>query len=153
MGETSESPERVKFSYKGAAEKIRHLYTNHPEMSRSEIARRAKCDSSNVTKVLKRFLGNRISDAEHRSFADNKAEVFERMQHRMLGSITDKSLQKASPLQLTTAVGILEDKLRTIRGQASSYNVTALLDLVEQAKMIRDARPALEAPTTVTDSK
>lgn len=138
--ETYTDTPRAKRSYKGAAVKIRQIYAKNPDLSKTAIAKMADCTKGNVSTVLKRYLGSSISEAEHRDFADNKADRLEQLQTRIVGSITDEDLKKASLLQKSTAFGILEDKVRTIRGQASSYNVTALLDLVESAKAIRDGR-------------
>lgn len=102
----------------------------HPELSHSQIARRVGCSPSNVTCVLKTFLGKN-SDAQLADFQDNKADIYDAIQHRVLASITDKKLGKTGVRDAVVAAGILEDKARLVRGQATGINVTVLMDVVE----------------------
>jgi hypothetical protein len=109
----------------------------YPEMSEGQIAKRVGCDPANVHRVLKRFLGDGITEQDHEAFKDNTAEIFDRMSHRMLMSITDEDIAKAQLLPRVTSLAILHDKARTIRGQATQINVSVLLDAVQA---IRDMR-------------
>jgi hypothetical protein len=56
--------------------------------------------------------------------------------------VTSAKLQKASAGSLVTAAAILEDKARLIRGQATSINVQALLEVAELIRRQRDERDA-----------
>ena len=80
--------------------------------------------------VLKNFLVDR-AEAELRDFQANKAEVYDALQMRALESVTKAKLKKSSATSLVTAAAILEDKARTTRGQVTSINVQALLDVAE----------------------
>jgi hypothetical protein len=52
-------------------------------------------------------------------------------------SITDEDIAKAPLLPRITGAAILEDKARTIRGQATQVNVSVLLDAVAAIREIR----------------
>jgi hypothetical protein len=129
--------QKVNGKHTGAAPRIRRMKLDHPDLSDSQIAKAVGCDPANVTRVLKRFLGKRISEAEHTAFKDNLPDILERSQHRILMSVSDQDIAKASLLQRATAFGILEDKKRNIRGQSTSVNVTVLLDAVNAIREMR----------------
>jgi hypothetical protein len=109
---------------------IRALKRRYPDLSNTEIARKVDCDESNVRSVLRRF-GYTLPVETLRKFQDNKADVYDALQHRLLESITDDKLSKMQPYPAVVATGILEDKARTIRGQATGINATLIVDLVE----------------------
>ena len=123
---------------KGLAPLIRSERLRFPELSESEIARRVGCSPSNVHRVIKRFMGEQQHDDTLEDYQHSKADIYDAMQRRFLGSINDSDIAKAPLIARVTASAILEDKARTIRGQATSINVTALLDLVSAAKELRD---------------
>lgn len=108
----------------------------YPELSEGQIAKRVGCDPANVHRVLKRFLGDHTAD-DLKDFQENKAEIFDALQMRQLMSITDEDIAKAPLLPRVTASAILEDKARTIRGQATQINVSVLLDAVAAIREMR----------------
>jgi hypothetical protein len=107
----------------------------YPEMSEGQIAKRVGCDPANVHRVLTRFLGDKNTEQDLKDFQQNKADIFDALQHRMVMSITDEVIDKAPLLPRVTAAAILEDKARTIRGQATQVNVNVLVDA---ARMLRE---------------
>lgn len=121
----------------GVAPAIRRMKLQYPELSESQIARQVGCNPANVHRVLKRFLGNKITEQAHQAFVNNTADVFDRMTHRMLMSITDADIAKAQLLPRVTSAAILHDKARTIRGQATQVNVSVLLDAVQAIREMR----------------
>jgi len=120
----------------GKAPLIRKMKLDYPELSESQIAKRVGCDKANVHRVLTRFLGKHTEE-QLRDFQQSKADIFDAIQLRSLMSITDKDIAKAPLLPRITGAAILEDKARTIRGQATQINVSVLLDAVQA---IRDMR-------------
>jgi hypothetical protein len=113
----------------------------YPELSEAQIAKRVGCDPANVHRVLARFLGDKHTESDLREFQENKADIFDALQHRMVMSITDEDIAKAQLLPRVTASAILEDKARTIRGQATQVNVTVLLDAVQAIREMRQREP------------
>lgn len=122
---------------KGLAPLIRKTKLRYPEMSEAQIARRVGCVPSNVHAVLSGFLGGH-SQQDLRDFQANKAEIYDAIQHRILESITQDKLTKTSAPGLVTAAAILEDKARLVRGQATSLNMAALLDVVDLIRAKRN---------------
>lgn len=144
-----EPAKRARQAKTGAAPRIRKMKLRHPELSHADIAKRVGCVPSNVTAVLKRFMGKGSED-NLRTFQENKADVYDALQHRLLSSITDAKLSKAPAVSLITGAAILEDKARLVRGLATGINVNVLMDVVEALR----ARPAsnLNAPSTIEAS-
>lgn len=125
--------EMSKASHKGSAKRIRKLKTRHPEMTNSEIARKAKCTTDNVRQVLARFLGPH-SPEQLKQYQEHRADAIEAVQHRILSSIDTMKIEKANLQSTVTSFAILEDKRRLELGQATGINVLALLDVVEAIK-------------------
>ena len=115
------------------APEIRRLSLRYPEMSQSDIAKTVGCTRSNVSQVLATFLDGR-SPERLQDFQQNKAELYDALQFRLLESLTPEKIEKAKVMELITGAAILEDKARLVRGQATGINVVALLDVVEAIK-------------------
>jgi hypothetical protein len=115
---------------------IRKTKVRYPELSEADIAKRVGCSPSNVHQVLTTFLANR-SEEELHDFQANKADIYDAVQMRALASVTQEKLRKSSAGSLVTVAAILEDKARLVRGQATSINVQALLEV---AALIRQQR-------------
>ena len=130
----------------GAAAAIRKTKLDYPELSEGQIAKRVGCDKSNVHRVLARFIGEEYSEEDLRCFASAKADIYDAIQHRILGSVTDEVISKAQLLPRVTSAAILEDKARLIRGQATSINVTVLLDAVQTIKQMRRIPDVVDMP-------
>jgi hypothetical protein len=126
----------VQGRHTGAGRRAIALKLKYPDLSDVKIAERVGCHPANVSRVLARFLGNHSED-ELRQFQANKADIFDSLQLRTVMSITDEDIAKAPLLPRITGAAILEDKARTIRGQATQVNVTVLLDAVAAIREIR----------------
>ena len=120
---------------------IRKTKLRYPELSEAEIAKRVGCSPSNVHQVLMTFLANR-TESELRDFQANKADIYDAVQMRALASVTQEKLRKSSAGSLVTVAAILEDKARLIRGQATSFHISALLDVLDLIRQQRDERDA-----------
>ena len=110
------------------AEHIRLLHDQYPAMPHSVIADKVGCDQANVHQVIKRYA-KRTSLEKLREFQANRADIFDAVSSDALLSITDTHLSNASALQLMTISAIAYDKARLERGQATSINVSALVDV------------------------
>jgi hypothetical protein len=120
----------------GAARRIRKLKVQHPEFSDSDIARIVGCNSSNVSRVLKRFLGE-LNEGDVQTFQQRKADMYDALQVRMLGSITDADILKTPVGTRVISAGVLYDKAALTRGQATQINVNVLLDAVQAIREMR----------------
>ena len=129
----------------GAAPRIRALKERYPEMSKAAIARKVGCGINNVDYVLKRYLGD-TSGEDLRRYQENQADIFDSIANRLLLSITPEKVEKSKLVEAITGAAILIDKARLVRGQATSINMTAVVDLIEvmraeTGKVIDAARP------------
>lgn len=127
----------------GAAPAIRKLKLKHPELTDSEIARTVGCSPSNVSVVLKAFLGANTRETL-RDYQENQADVFESLAHRLLSSVTQEKIDKSKPMEAITGAAILIDKARLVRGQATGINVSVLMDVVEAIRL-RGSQPVASA--------
>ena len=91
------------------------------------------------TKCLSVFLHGH-SEQELRDFQANKADIYDVVQMRALASVTQEKLRKSSAGSLVTVAAILEDKARLTRGQATSINVQALVEVLDLIRQRRDER-------------
>jgi len=136
---------------RGLAPAIRKLSLDYPEMTPSDIARTVGCTRQNVSCVLDTFLAG-TSPETLRDFQDNKADVYDALQHRLLSSLTQEKIDKSKPMEIITGAAILEDKARLVRGQATGINVSVLLDVVEALKN-RPTSAAIPVETLTTHSE
>lgn len=81
-------------------------------LSYQQIADICKCSKQNIHARLSKF--EFVED-----FQSNKATEYEALQYRVIKSIDDRCIQKTPFVQRTTAIAILEDKIRLIRGQST----------------------------------
>ena len=134
---------------KGLAPEIRRLKTKYPEMSQGAIARRLGCSTGNVSTVLKTFLSDHTPE-QLQDFQANKAEVYDALQIRLLGSLTREKIEKMPGLAAITGAAILQDKSQVLRGQATGINVIALLDVAEAIKARQSNPPAIRTVSAST---
>jgi hypothetical protein len=126
---------------RGLAPLIRATKLRYPELSEADIAKRVGCSPSNVHQVLTPFLYGH-SEQELRDFQANKANIYDAVQMRALGSVTQDKLRKSSATSLVTAAAILEDKARTTRGQPTNIHVQLLMEVCDLLRRQRDERNA-----------
>lgn len=141
-----DAPAKRSTAKTGDAPRIRKLKLRHPELSHADIAKRVGCAPSNVTSVLKTFMG-KSSEGDLRSFQESKADIYDALQHRLLSSLTQSKITKAKPMEIITGAAILEDKARLVRGQATGINVSVLLDVAEAIRS-KPTPPVIDASTT-----
>lgn len=95
----------------------RILELHEKGLSNSEIARVLGCDKSNITRRLQKLLPE---EARKREYLRNRADVFASVQRRILESVTEADIKKASLKDRVISVGILYEKERLERGQSTS---------------------------------
>lgn len=131
---------RINTANTGKAPAIRRMKLKYPELSEAQIAKQVGCSSVNVHNVLKRFLGKAHSTQELAEYQNAKADVYDALQMRYLMSITNAKINKTGVVALTTGAAILEDKARTIRGQATQINVSLIVDAMAAVREMRKRR-------------
>lgn len=101
----------------GKAEQIIALQTEHPKITRREVAKQVECSPSYVQEVLERYgiLKENIDD-----YKEHRADILAGLQTRIIKSISEQDIQKASLLQRLSGLGIAYDKERLERGKSTS---------------------------------
>ena len=87
-----------------------------------------------LTGVSKSKIHELVQDAkanpERILFRDNKAEILEGIQAKLINLADDETLKKMLERRGFTDAAILEDKIRLIRGQATSISAVDIRQLV-----------------------
>jgi len=100
-------------------------------LSLQQIADICKCSKQNIHRRLKDV-------EEFEDFCKDTAIEYEILQHRILRSIDEESIKKTPMASRVTAIAILEDKKRLVRGQTTeridTFAVTASLADLERRK-------------------
>lgn len=79
------------------------------------IAKIQGVDKAAIFRAIKHL----VPTEQTRSFISNRADILAHQQYRLLSFVTDGKLRKASAYQLIGSAGLLYDKERLERGQAT----------------------------------
>lgn len=90
-------------------------------LTHAEIGKLLGCSAPAITQRLGR-IG--YTPSSRKAFEHDKAMVYEAVQMQIVDNLTLCDWKKTSPAQQVTALAILEDKIRLIRGQ-STANVSS----------------------------
>lgn len=102
--------------------------------SYAEIANIVGCSPQNVRNRLLAYDYEGL-----KVFRENKDSVFERIQRELAASLNAEDIKNMAPRDRIMGIGILEDKIRLIRGQATDITVN-----VDAVKAIQERRAELE---------
>lgn len=108
-------------------QKIIDLKTQQPEATSSEIAKQAGADISYTIDVLKRYglLKKNIED-----YNQHKVEIWSGITSRILSSLSQEDIQKASLQQKITAAGIAFDKHQVLTGGAREVTPMVIVNRI-----------------------
>lgn len=115
----------------------------------SDIAKLFKVTETQVYRRLKRY---KTDPANVVDFRKSKAKKMEFIQAEILASITPEDIKKTPFIQRVTSFGILEDKIRLIRGESTSnVNLQGVLaNATGDLDRIRERIQGLLSGETVT---
>jgi hypothetical protein len=108
---------------------------DNPTLTTREIGKLTDCDHSHVVRVLSRYG---IESKEVQDYKDHRADIFSGIQNKILKSVTEEDIQKASLQVKAMAFGVLYDKERLERGQ-STENVSIISRLANDLKKFINA--------------
>ena len=128
------SPEWVDKRAKGI-DHVRTVALAKKGLTHGEIARLQGCDRSNISKVLQRYG---VEERRVNKYKEYRADILAGLQDRLLSSIPDSDIQKSGMYTRVVSAGILYDKERLERGQATSVNINVLVDLAEAIRSLDD---------------
>jgi len=100
--------------------------TEHPELTTREIAAIAETDHTHVIKTLQTYGIDRVQADNYKRY---RADVFCGLQSRILSSVTDEDVQKASLFQKAGVVGLLYDKERLERDMSTANIASFTADI------------------------
>jgi hypothetical protein len=104
------------------------------------VAKRLKRDPATVRKFLNEPHSKEIL-----------ADMYERLNRKILESVTPEDIEKANLLQKTTAAAIATDKTQLLRGNPTQIQVAYLVEAVEMIRQMRKLeRPQLRNATDAT---
>jgi predicted transcriptional regulator len=115
-----------KSRFKVDENKVKDLVINKG-LSQDQAAKLVNCSQSTVSEIISRSKEN----TEYLLFAEHKDKVFEDIQLRLCKLADDAALKTMLSKRGMTDVGILEDKVRQIRGQATSTSDHEIRVLVQ----------------------
>lgn len=91
--------------------------SDNPGLTTRQIAKLADTDHSHVVKTLQRYG---VDYGAVESYQKHRADIFDGVCSRLLASVTDSDINKASLMQRMASVGVLYDKMRIERGLSDS---------------------------------
>lgn len=135
--------------------------------SHQEIADKMGCSRVAITRALQRIPPWVLKDRDVETFKRDRADLFALAQQLILQHITADKLKAASLQQLGTLFGIMYDKERLERGQATQHiaEVSQLkldketMSLLQQAiasrtrKLLEKSKPTITETDTSGDSE
>lgn len=101
--------------------KILKAKQEHPELTTREIGAICNADHSTVVQTYKRYG---ISGVHKDLYKRNRAEILAGLQDRILSSVTNDDIEKASLFQKAGVFGLLYDKERLESGLSTANMAT-----------------------------
>lgn len=89
-------------------------------LTMAEIGKIFNCSKQAVSQALAPYKN---IPKGYKTYKDRKAEILELKQYELVCAVDAAAIKKMQPYQAITAIGILEDKIRLIRGE-STQNVS-----------------------------
>ncbi len=130
----------AKEPYHKGIDKNRILELRLKGLTFQDIGDLVGCSRQNVSQIIKKNFPNLDS---LNSYKENKDMVFEAKQQEMMYSLDKEKIEKMSGRDAVVSAGILEDKIRLIRGQATeNINIHAEIrkadELQERLKQLKE---------------
>ena len=107
--------------------KIIAEYIEHPQATERELAKLSDASPSMVHTVLQKYgiIKQNVDD-----YKENKIDIFHGIQQRIISSITEQDLQKASLQQKIVGAGVLEDKIADLQGRDKSVQPLVIINRI-----------------------
>lgn len=103
--------------------------------TQEEIARHLGVTRPAVTKALKQIPPSVLNSHDVNTFRNNRADIFAEFQRLILTYITPEKLKGSSINQLGTLFGIVYDKERLEKGQATSHIAQVNMSMIDDKSM------------------
>ena len=96
------------------------------QLTQQEIAQVVGCGQASVSRTIAELR----NDSELAEFRENKADVFESLQKEIIKAVDTDAIKTMISKRGLTDAAILEDKIRLIRGQATSISAVDIRQLI-----------------------
>lgn len=118
-------------------------------LSHSQIAKLLNIDRSAVTRLIQR---HGLNSEEDRLFKKGKADFLNSLQRRILNSITLAEIKKMATRDRIMTFGILYDKERLERGQATEiHDISPLVNKINELKAKLEDKISATEPQEIID--
>jgi predicted transcriptional regulator len=103
-------------------------------LTQEEAAQLTNCTHGRISQIISEAKSNQ----DVILFSQNKDKVFEGVQASIIKNINDEDIKKANLQQKIWAVGVLQDKVQVLRGQATdivdyrALNINATLQAIRE---------------------
>lgn len=113
-------------------EKILTLKTQNPNATGTEIAKLANADVSYTIEILERYglTSKKIDD-----YKANRADIWAGLQHRLLSSINQADIEKATIQQRIVSAGIAHDKELELTGNKRDVTPMVIINKINIGKV------------------
>lgn len=111
-------------------------------LTEREIAAITGKSKTRIHQVLQKIQ----NDPDFKDFQDNKAIYFEKIQHELVKNADRDAIKTMLNKRGMTDAAILEDKIRLIRGQATSYAAIDIRALISKVEEIEQNSPENSPP-------
>jgi hypothetical protein len=121
----------------------------------SEIARLTGCSRQNILRRRKQYSIQSLNNLR-----THKDKVFEFIQGRLINSVTDDDIKKTPLGSRLLGLGLLQDKINVLRGQATDiyeiHSITATLqeatNRMRKAGLLRDDNDPIDVTNSLNEA-
>jgi len=117
----------------------------NPALTTRQIAKLANTDHSHVVKTLQRYG---VDHGAVESYQKHRADIFDGVCSRLLASVTDSDINKASLMQRMASVGVLYDKMRIERGLSDGTSKPLVMIQVAGSVNVQSVHNPVDNPIT-----
>ena len=105
-------------------------------LTQEEAGRIAGCSHQRISQLIRESKQNQDTII----FSQQKDKVFEALQAKIIDNVSDEDIKKANLQQKIWATGVIQDKIQTLRGQATEIIDYRSLNLTGTLSELREAR-------------
>lgn len=113
-------------------ELIMAIQASDPDLTQLEIAQQADTSQSYVAEVLQRY---NIIKKDLDDYKEHKINILQGLQQRIISSISDADIQKASLQQKVVGMGVIEDKLADLQGRDKTTMPLVVINRIQVGKV------------------
>jgi hypothetical protein len=129
---TAEKIKKTKQITTKKQELIMAIQASNPDFTQLEIAQQAGTSQSYVAEVLQKY---NIIKKDLDDYKEHKINILQGLQQRIISSISDADIQKASLQQKVVGMGVIEDKLTDLQGRDKTTMPLVIINRIQVGKV------------------